>query len=129
MARWADYQMITTIAAKIGGPRILALAVAGTGALLYKGGEVGVKFTVRKAKEAKKKFDARAQEAAESHLFSVTADVQAGGGLTLRAGDEFRVLARDADAILIRVLGDATTPYYMSGELLASVSDFSFDGE
>lgn len=129
MAKWADYQLITTIASKIGGPRILALAVAGTGALLYKSGEIGVKFTVKKAKEVKKKIDARAEAASESRIFNVTADAQAGGGLTLRAGDEFRVLARDDDAILIEGLGDAKRPYYVSGELLASVSDFTLDGE
>lgn len=129
MARWADYQLITTIASKVGGPRVLALAVAGTGALLYKSGEIGVKFTVKKAREAKRRFDARAEAAAEGRVFIVTADTQTGGGLTLRAGDEFRVGARDHGTILIQVLGDTNNSYYVSGELLASVSDFTLDGE
>jgi hypothetical protein len=129
MARWADYQLLTTIASKIGGPRVLALAVAGTGALLYKTGELGFKFTVKKAREAKSRFDARAEAVAESRIFTVTADGHAGGGLTLCVGDEFRVLARDEDAILIQLIGDIEHSYYVSGELLASVSDFSFNIE
>ena len=41
-----------------------------------------------------------------------------------RVGDEYRVLECDEDAILIEVLGDPNNPYFVSGALLATISDF-----
>jgi hypothetical protein len=90
-----------------------------------------VKAAVRKARSIKRTLDARAEAAAKSQVYRVAAaDVaDAGGGLTLRTGDEFRVLARDGDAILIEVVGSAKNPWYASGDLLASISDLTLYGE
>lgn len=129
VAKWADYQLMTTIAKKIGGPRGLILAVAAGGALAYKGGEVGVKAVVRKSRSMKRTLHASAETAAKSRVYRVAVAADAGGGLTLRTGDEFRVLARDDDAILIEVVGSARNPWYASGDLLASISDFTLNGE
>ena len=41
-----------------------------------------------------------------------------------RVGDEYRVLECDGDAILIEVLGDPGSPYFVSSKFLRSVSDF-----
>jgi hypothetical protein len=129
VAKWADYQHLTTIAKKIGGPRVLLVAVAAGGALAGKASEVGVKAVVRKARSIKQTLDARAEAAAMSRVYRVAEDADAGGGLRLQTGDELRVLARDHDAILIEVVGNANNPWYVSGDLLASISDFSLDGE
>jgi hypothetical protein len=129
VARWTDYQHLTTIAKKIGGPRVLLFAVAAGGALAGKASEVGVKAVVRKARSIKRTLEARAEAAAKSPVYRVSEDADAGGGLTLQAGAEFRVLARDDDAILIEVVGDANNPWYVSGDLLASISHFTLDGE
>ncbi|MEU2014431.1 hypothetical protein ABZ541_00090 [Micromonospora sediminicola] len=129
MAKWADYQVMTTIAKKIGGPRALILAVAAGGALAYKGGEVGIKAVVRTSRSIRRTLDARAEAAAKSRVYRVAEDADAGGGLRLRTGDEFRVLARDDDAILIEIVGTTKNPWYVSGELLAAISDFTLYGE
>lgn len=125
MAKWADYQLITTIAKKVGGPRVLLLVVAAGGALALKAGEV----MVATGMSMKRTFDARAEEAAKSRVYRVAENADAGGGLTLRAGDEFRVLARDDDAILIEVVGSEENPWYVSAALLVSISDLTLDGE
>ena len=129
MAKWDDYQLLTTVAGKIGGPRVLILAVAAGGALIYKGSEVGVKAVVRTRRSIKQALNARAEAAAMSRVYCVAENADAGGGLTLRAGDEFRVLARDDDAILIEVVSSTKNPWYVSSDLLAAVSDFTIDGD
>ncbi|MEO3773939.1 hypothetical protein [Micromonospora sp. B9E7] len=116
---------MTTIAKKIGGPRALILAVAAGGALAYKGGEVGVKAVVRTSRSIRRTLDARAEAAAKSRVYRVVEAADAGGGLTLRTGDEFRVLARDDDAILIEVVSSTQNPWYVSDALLAAISDFT----
>lgn len=125
MAKWADYQLITTIAKKVGGPRVLLLVVAAGGALTLKAGEA----IVAKGMSLKRTFDVRAQEAAKSRVYRVAENADAGGGLTLRAGDEFRVLARDDDAILIEVVGSEENPWYVQAALLVSISDLILGGE
>ncbi|MEU4561884.1 hypothetical protein AB0F72_26165 [Actinoplanes sp. NPDC023936] len=125
MAKWLDYQTMTTMAKAVGGPRVLAAAFFVGGAVVTRGGEAGL----RKILAMKRAFDARAEAAAQSRLHRVARDADAGGGLTLRAGDEFRVLARDGDAILIEVVGNANNPWYASSDLLASISDFTPHGE
>lgn len=66
VAKWADYQHLTTIAKKIGGPRVLLFAIAAGGAFAGKASEVGVKAVVRKARSIKRTLDARAEAAATS---------------------------------------------------------------
>ncbi|AEB44304.1 MULTISPECIES: hypothetical protein [Micromonospora] len=129
MAKWNDYQLMTTVAGKIGGPRVLILAIAAGGALVYKGGEVGVKAVVRTTRSIKQALHVHAQAAAMSRIYRVAEDADAGGGLTLRTGDEFRVLARDDTAILIEVVGSTKNPWYVSRDLLAAISDFTIDGD
>ncbi|MGX1549315.1 hypothetical protein [Streptomyces adustus] len=47
-----------------------------------------------------------------------------GKGLALRAGDQYRVMECDGEAILIEVLGGTNNPYFTSAQFLASVSGF-----
>jgi hypothetical protein len=128
MSRWADYQLITTIASKIGGPRVLALAVAAAGAVVYKSGEVGVKFIVKRVKGVQENLVVRAEAAAEDGLYRVTKDADVGDGLRLSVGDVFRILARDGDVVLIQVIGDADDSHYVSRDLLEAVSEFVVAG-
>lgn len=60
--------------------------------------------------------------------FAVSSPGEDGSGLTLRAGDEYRVLECDGDAVLIEVLNDRGNPYFVSGEFLRKVSDFPAEG-
>ncbi len=45
-------------------------------------------------------------------------------GLALSTGDEFRVMTRDGDAVMIEVVGRDDNPWMVSAEFLARVSDF-----
>ena len=80
-------------------------------------GEAGGKIIYRKLKER------GAQCTTKGAIFKVTTDGE-DGGLQLHAGDEFRVLECDGDAILVEVLGDADNPYFVSAEFLATISGF-----
>ncbi|SDT66900.1 hypothetical protein SAMN04489716_5402 [Actinoplanes derwentensis] len=127
MSNLGGYQLMTTFAKKLGGPRNLGLAVALVGAVVLRVSEAGVKAAVRKGKSVKEMFDARAEAATTSQVYRIAEDADAGGGLTLRGGDEFRVLARAGDAILIEVIGNANNPWHVSGNLLTSISDFTLN--
>lgn len=49
-------------------------------------------------------------------------------GLTFNVGDSYQVLERDKDAVLIKKTGDTNNPYFVSAELLHSISDFEVRG-
>ena len=46
-------------------------------------------------------------------------------GLQFAVGDTFRVLEIAADAVLIEKIGDPNNPYFVSSDLLHSISDFN----
>ena len=117
------YQTMTAVTKALGGPG-KALAVVGTGIALagygvFRGVEAGGKQIYRLAVKNRS-----APSSTEGQIFTVIEDGEAGGGLTLHPGDEVHILECDGDAILIEVLGDAHNPYFVSGALLASISDF-----
>lgn len=118
MGNLGDYQRVVEIAKKVGGPRILAAIVAAGGFVL---GVAGTKVVDKASKGAKRKK--RATSGATEELFDVTSDGES-GGLKLRAGDKYRVLAQDRDSILIEVLNNANNPHFVSRDFLQSVSDF-----
>jgi hypothetical protein len=62
--------------------------------------------------------------ATKGQVFEVVSDGENSSGLELWAGNEYRVLECDGDAILIEVLDNADNPYFVSGEFLATISDF-----
>ena len=70
----------------------------------------------------------KAESSEPAVTFTVAIDADCGGGLTLHAGDKFRVLSRDGDAVLIEVIEDADNPYFVSAETLVNISDFPGQG-
>lgn len=121
------YQTLTTVTKALGGPK-KALVIVGTGVAVagygvFRGVEAGGKKLFRVAVARR-----NAPCQAAGLTFTVAADAEAGGGLTLLAGNEYRVLECDGDAIQIEVLGDDDNPYFVSGELLSAVSDFPAAG-
>jgi hypothetical protein len=56
--------------------------------------------------------------------YEVDSDGEELGVLKLHAGDRYRVIECDDDAILIEMLGDAHNPYFVAGDLLRSISIF-----
>ena len=126
MNNLGTYQVMTTLAKKVGGPKVLAVITATGGYAVLRSTEAGVKKAFKETKDALKKPSAPC--ATKGQLFEVTADGAGGSpGLTLHSGDSFRVLECDADSILIEVLDNPANPYFVSRQFLTTVSDFPVD--
>lgn len=121
MGNLGSYQAMTSLAKKVGGPVALAAVTAASGFLVGRAAEVGFK-RAGNSWVARIKKVVSARESSET--FTVGTEADCGAGLTLHAGDEFRVLERDGESMLIEVLGNADNPYVVSAEILARVSDF-----
>ena len=120
MSNLGDYQRMTILAKKVGGPKNLAVIIAGAGAVasvaLYKGGEI-VKEKVRKKKNKEK-----LKETSDSIVYSITVDGVSDDGLEFKIGDQFRVLETVKNAVLIEKIGDDNNPYFVSVEFLEMIS-------
>lgn len=123
MSNLGAYQWLTTAAKKVGSPKNLVGIIAGTGAVagvaIYKGGEI----VVRKIKKKTNKQEL--QETSDTNIYTVSVDGMSNEGLELKAGDQFRVLGTDKDAVLIELIGDDNSPYFVSAELLRSISSYN----
>lgn len=121
MSNLGDYQKMTIVAKKVGGPKNLAVIIAGAGAVasvaLYKGGEI-VKEKVRKKNKEKLK------ETSDSIVYSITVDGVSDDGLEFKIGDQFRVLETVKNAVLIEKIGDDNNPYFVSVEFLEMISNY-----
>lgn len=122
MSNLGDYQKMTIVAKKVGGPKNLAVIIAGAGAVasvaLYKGGKI-VAEKVRKKKNKEK-----LKETSDSIVYSVTVDGVSDDGLEFKIGDQFRVLETDKDAVLIEKIGDDNNPYFVSVDFLEMISNY-----
>lgn len=122
MSNLGDYQRMTILAKKVGGPKNLAVIIAGAGAVasvaLYKGGEI-VKEKVRKKKNKEK-----LKETSDSIVYSITVDGVGDDGLEFKIGDQFRVLETVKNAVLIEKIGDDNNPYFVSVEFLEMISNY-----
>lgn len=115
MSNLGPYQIMTTWSKKVGGPYNLATIVAFGGYGLGKLCECVVKSF--------KKFKHKRKESkAIYHIFSQGISNE---GLILNVGDKFRVLESDKEAILIEKIGDSNNPYFVSVDLLRSISDYN----
>lgn len=122
MSNLGDYQRMTILAKKVGGPKNLAVIIVGAGAVasvaLYKGGEI-VKEKVRKKKNKEK-----LKETSDSIVYSITVDGVSDDGLEFKIGDQFRVLETVKNAVLIEKIGDDNNPYFVSVEFLEMISNY-----
>lgn len=118
MSNLGWYQVMTTMAKKVGGPRNLFTIVLGSGAILG-----GTAVTVKRKfgeELSKKKIN---EEAAIVH--TVKKDGRSNEGLVFKTGDKFKVLERDGDAALIEILHDSNNPYFVSAKFLHTISDYT----
>lgn len=120
MSNLGTYQWITTTSKKVGGPVRLLLLVGLSGAAVYKGVETGISYCVKTIKshmhpEAK---------AVDRKTYSVNASGVSNEGLKFAVGDKFRILESDGDSVLIEKIGDGNNPYFVSEELLHTISSF-----
>lgn len=125
MSNLGAYQWITTVSKKVGGPINLLLltgaAGAAAGITVYKCGEIAVKKCVTAVKTHKANKTA---VVVEEKLYYVNEPGRSNEGLTFQAGDQFRVLETDGESVLIEKIGDGNNPYFVSAELLHSISDY-----
>lgn len=121
MSNLGGYQIMTTMAKKVGGPLRLVVMIFGGGAIVGGGavaGGVAIKNIVAEKRNEKK----RQEEAAIVH--TVTSEGQSNEGLIFKTGDQFKILDVDGDAALIEKLEDSNNPYFVSVEFLKSISDY-----
>lgn len=121
MSNLGDYQKITTIAKKVGGPKKLVLLIFGSGIIACKGGEVLFK-------SGKKLINRRLAEKKILELsvgqYEVKHNDVSNEGIVFTTGEHFRVLEVDGDSVLIERIGDINSPYFVSAELLKKISDY-----
>lgn len=115
------YQIMTTAAKKVGGPKNLFLIVVGGGATVGSLATLGV----NKIKEKISNQLAEKQKIAKaSVVYTVLCDGKSNEGLAFIKGDQFRVLDLDGDAALIEIIGNAHNPYFVSSKYLSTISDY-----
>ncbi|MEU3508563.1 hypothetical protein ABZ733_11665 [Streptomyces longwoodensis] len=122
MGNLGGYQTMTRLAKKVGGPGALVVFTAVGGWAIGRGAEAGGKNVFRAVKAAAKKRNAPCST--KGQVFEVVSHGEDSKGLALRAGDQYRVMECDGEAILIEVLGGSNNPYFTSAQFLASVSGF-----
>lgn len=134
MSNLGAYQMVTTGIKAMGGPAKAGLIAVGsvvalTGSVYRFGVNRGVNMGDRRTVEAKitdwlrsRSAQFNAHELSEVH--TVSADVECGGGLMLRAGDRFRVGKVIDDMVYIEVEGSDDNPFIVSAEQLTLHSDY-----
>ncbi|MEU6416065.1 hypothetical protein [Streptomyces spiralis] len=119
MGNLGGYQWMTATAKRVGGPKVLLAGIAGLGYLTGRGVEAGGSAAYKKLRSV---FEKKI-ESASDRVFTVTADGDDGNGLTVRVGNEIRVLKDVGEAVLVEVIGDQDNPYTVSPSFLASVCD------
>ena len=121
MSNLGTYQLMTTLAKKVGGPKKFLLIVAATGWIVLRSGEASAKAIVNKFRNAP---HTSSDYQHHGETFTVKATTELVEGLNLNEGSTFHVLEQDQDSVLITVPGDKNNPYFVSAELLKNLSDF-----
>jgi len=136
MSNLGGYQVITTLIKRVGGPEnAMKLAAAAGGLLLVAGGAAHAgmqKATPALKKKAEQLFEkwrsrAGSVDRLAGSVYTVTATAESDQGVSFAIGDTFRVLERDADAVLIELIGNDENPWVIFADLLAEISDFPGD--
>jgi len=127
MSNLGGYKTATTVMKALGGPKV-AVTIIGSGLLLVGGGlyaglEKLVKTVGPKIRKRAAPCPTRGQ------IFTVTADGNSGDGVWLRAGEDYRVVECDGDAVTIEVLGRDDNPQSVSGVFLCTASAYPRKGE
>jgi len=115
------YQLMTTLAKKVGGPTKLALLAFGIGYIILRPSEAVVKKIYNKVKS--KIYKNLELSGYTETTFEVTSDGKDSNGLEFSIGDKYRILESDGNAILIEKLGDSNNPYFVSDAFLRTISN------
>ena len=121
MSNLGWYQILTTMAKKVGGPKRLIGLLIGAGTLIGGGTVAGI----NKLKEIiSSDINEKKQDEEATIVYTVSIEGKSNEELLFKVGDTFRVLAADGDAGLIERLGDENNPYVVSLKFLESISDY-----
>lgn len=121
MSNLGWYQVMTTMAKRVGGPRRFMALLSGCSALIGGVAVAGgskIKKTVDKSLEDKKRI------ADAAVVYTVAKEGHSNEGLAFNVGDKFKVLEVDGDAALIDKIGDENSPYFVSADFLKSISSY-----
>ena len=122
MSNLGGYQVMTTLAKKLGGPKNLAILTMGGGYLLFRGVETVAKKGVKTVKARYNKH--KTEKSYTNVIFEVTSEGTDKNGLIFNIGDKYKVLELDDNVILIEKVGDLNNPYVVSADFLCTISDF-----
>lgn len=114
------YQLMTTVAKKVGGPKQLLALVAAGGYVIIRGVEAGGKRVIKLVKKDNK--EKSTSKVLPAYKFII--DGKDDKGLIFSSGDVFYVAARHDDVILIEKEKDDNNPYFVSVDWLMKVSSF-----
>ncbi len=115
MSNLGLYQAMTTYAKKVGGPLQFLSVVAVGGYIVIRSVEAGGKTIIKYWKS---------KEKVHVHTYVVHTQGRSNEGVQFVIGDKFHVLEIAEDAVLIEKVGDKNNPYFVSAELLHSISNF-----
>lgn len=115
MSNLGLYQAMTTYAKKAGGPLRFLGVVAVGGYIVFRTIEAGGKTIIKHWKS---------REKVTVHTYVVHTQGVSNEGVQFVIGDKFHVLEIAEDAVLIEKIGDMNNPYFVSAELLHSISNF-----
>lgn len=115
------YQLLTTLAKKVGGPKQLIAIFIGGGALF---GSITVAGGIAIKKKITYELIKKKQIADASIIYTVKCESSSKEGLRFKVGDKFKVLELDGNAGLVEIIGDNNSPYFVSLKFLCSISDY-----
>lgn len=121
MSNLGWYQILTSMAKKVGGPKNLIGIFVGSGVII---GGVAVCGAVCGGNAIKRSLDKKKQIRESAIIYTVDKEGKSNEGLLFEVGDRFKVLERDGDACLIEIEGNNNNPYFVSGIFLSSISDY-----
>lgn len=121
MGNLGAYQVMTTVAKKVGGPVKLTVGVAVGGYVVIRTAEGVIKTGIKKVKKHKETNEFALNT---SKLYTVHECGESNEGLIFNINDTYRILEKDGDAVLIEKIGVANNPYFVSAEFLRKISDY-----
>ena len=116
MSNLGDYQRITTLAKKVGGPRNLLRIAVGSGAVV---GGLGVNLWNKIRSKGNSPIN---DVVGVNEIFEVTTAGKDISGLRFEVGDTFRIISSDEEAVLIEIIDNKNNPYFVSIETLKEIS-------
>ena len=126
MSNLRGYQRITTFAKLVGGPgQMVGVLVIG-GYVTLRTVEGVIKKVIVKAREKKNNPDVNMDK---SSVYTAIREVTNEQGLTIKEGDQVRIMESDEDAILIEVIDREDDPFFVSKDFLHSALGDEIDWE